>query len=146
MIEFKNKKDKELFFHLHPALLFIFMDMNWYSVTNFGESLVITDTISTPKEDKKLGRVSDSHQKAICIDIGVRNLNIFQVQELVKYINNKKEYENLKYLSYTGKKRIAYFHNNGNGDHIHTQINKKYSKEIQYNFLGGLKLQKNRLF
>ena len=127
MIVFKHEKDKDLFYALHTAIILIYVDMANYAEKNFGKEIYITQTISTPEQDKEMGRISDAHQLKIAIDIGTKNLDVYEIQELLEYINNKKDYEEYRYLSYSGVKRLAYFHDNGHGEHIHTQIHKKFA-------------------
>lgn len=126
-MKFKNKKDQELFFALHPILILIVADMNLYASQNFDTSLTITDTISTKEQDERLGRRSTSHQRGVACDIRTRDLTPNQIDELKDYINSKEEYEDYKYLSFSGEKRLAYFHDNGNGAHFHVQIHSRYS-------------------
>lgn len=137
-MNFKHEKDKMLFFKLHPILQLIIMDMNWYSVVNFGIPLTVTATISTELEDKKLGRVSSSHQHGIACDIRARILSKEQQKELSNYINSNKKYVDYKYLSRSGKKRLAFVHDNGNGIHFHTQIHRKFAiKQTNWDNFNG---------
>ena len=112
---------------LHPALLMIFFDLNNFFATKYGLDIVVTATISTPDEDKKLGRTSTSHQDMIAIDFRTRNISKKILIEGKDYIESKPEYEKYKYLSYSGEKRLIFIHDNGNGEHAHLQIHKKFS-------------------
>ena len=135
MINFKDESERVSFVFLHKALLMIFLDMSVYAEEKHGVDLVVTDTISNPLKDKKLGRTSDSHQMGICIDFRTRDIDPFVLQDIIDYIESKPEYEKYKYLSYSGEKRLVYIHNNGNGEHGHMGINRKYAREKLYNLL-----------
>lgn len=126
MINFKNKKDVEMFPLLHPVLIMIFSDLNWYAQWKHFTDLTVTATVSTKLEDKILNRVSDSHRTHRAIDIRTKDLDPFIVSDLINYINNKKEYDNYKYVSNGGIKRLAYFHI-GSAEHIHLAIHSRFS-------------------
>lgn len=125
-MKFKDEKDMELFYKLHPVLQLIFMDMNFYSFVNFGKQLVITDTISTLEEDKKLGRKSLSHREFRALDISTNNLTDIEASEIRDYINYKPDYKEYHYLSNAGMYRLAFIHDSGNGEHFHVAIHSKY--------------------
>lgn len=124
-MEFKNKKDRDLFFLLAPSLIMIYADLYQYAKTNYDIELVITSTISTKLEDERLGRTSNSHFEKRAIDIRTRDIDPFIVGELVEYINNKKEYEIYHYESNNGINRLAYYHV-GTEEHIHLSVHSKF--------------------
>jgi len=126
-MKFKHEKDKLMFHELHAVLQLIVLDMNWYSVTNFGKPLTVTATISTPQEDAKLKRVSKAHQHSIACDLRSRDFTKAEQQELTDYINYKPDYREYHYLSMSGAKRLTLVHNNGNGSHWHTQIHSSFA-------------------
>jgi hypothetical protein len=126
-MNFKHEKDKMLFHDVHFVLQLIILDMNWYAVTNFGKSLTITATISTPDEDKKLGRVSKAHQHKIAVDLRARDLTPTEQSELNDYINYKPNYRKYHYLSMSGAKRLAYIHNSGRGIHYHVALHSSFA-------------------
>ena len=128
-MKFKNEKVKERMLFLHPVLIMIFAEAFWYAKVKYNKEIIITDTVSTEKEDIENGRVSDSHQYGICLDWGVKNFNLHEVIDIVNYINNHPQYQEYKYLSYSGETRIAFYHDNGNGPHVHMGINKLFAKE-----------------
>jgi hypothetical protein len=126
-MKFKHEKDMLSFASLHPILIMIYADLYWYTFINHNVELTVTDTISTLKEDQKLGRVSSSHRKALAIDFRTKDLDAFVLDDIVSYINNKEEYRNHHYLSKSGVYRLAYVHNNSNGEHCHLAIHSRYS-------------------
>lgn len=135
MIKFKTKKVKNRFAMLHPALLMIFIDLVIYVEKKYKIEILVTETVSTKKEDLTLNRVSDAHQKFIAIDFSTRNMTDEIMEDIKSYLETKKDYEKYKYLSYSGKKRLLLFHNSGHGHHGHLQIHSKYAIKKQHNFL-----------
>ena len=131
MLSFKEDKDKMLFSLLHPALIMIYTDLYLYAKEKYHVDLVITDTISTPERDAMLGRVSTAHQEGRAIDIRTQypNLNVYDVQDLVNYINTRWQYKKYHYMSRNGVKRLAYYHTH-RGEHIHLAIHQNYSNPI----------------
>ena len=126
-MNFKHEKDRLMFHELHAALQLIVLDMNWYAVTNFGKSLTVTSTVSTPEEDKKLGRVSKSHFYKIAADLRARDLSKREQSELNDYINYKPEYREYHYLSMSGAKRLAFIHDSGEGIHYHVALHSQFA-------------------
>lgn len=126
MIPFKNNRDKKLFCSLHPILLMVFIDMWNYAYNKHGVKLMVTDTVSNKMRDKLLKRKSPSHRECRAIDIRTKDVDAFVLQDILEYINNKDEYEGYKYLSYSGEKRLAYYHY-GTNEHIHLAVHKIYS-------------------
>lgn len=126
MIKFKFDSDIKLFHCLHPALIMIFADLANYAQRQHGIDLVVTETVSTPEQDFLLGRTSKAHQECRAIDIRTKDINVFVVQELVEYINNKREYLIYHYESYSGQKRLAYLHTT-DAQHIHLAIHSQYA-------------------
>jgi hypothetical protein len=131
MFKFKDEKDMALFSFLHPALIMIYADMYLYAKEKYQVELVITDTISTPQQDRLLGRVSSAHQEGRALDIrsNYKNLNVFQLNEIINYTNNKWAYKKYHYMSNSGVTRLAYLHTH-KGEHIHLAIHKKFSNPI----------------
>jgi hypothetical protein len=129
-MKFKHEKDMLLFTSLHPILIMIYADLNWYAKSRHFVDLTITDTISTLAEDKKLNRTSSSHRECRSIDFRTDGIDPFIISDIVSYINNKPEYKRFHYLSGSGKKRLAYWHNSGHGNHVHLSIHSQYSIRI----------------
>ena len=104
----------------------IFTDLYSYALEKHGVKLTVTDTISNKVRDKLLGRKSASHREKRAIDIRTRDLDAYVLQDLIEYINNKPEYKKYHYLSKSGAKRLAYYHNH-KGEHIHLAIHAMYA-------------------
>ena len=126
ILNFKKEEDKMLFSLLHPALIMIYTDLHLYAWEKHRVNLVITQTVSTMEQDKKLGRVSSSHREHRAIDIRTKDLPILVVNDLVSYINTRWAYKKYHYLSNSGSRRLAYFHH-GSEQHIHLAIGAQYA-------------------
>ncbi len=129
-MDFKHEKDMLLFTSLHPLLIMIYADLNWYARSRHFIDLTITETITTADEDKAIGRVSNSHQLGISVDIRTRDIDPFIVSDLIEYINNKPEYKRFHYLAFSGEKRLAFLHTH-RGEHIHLQIHKTFGTKSE---------------
>lgn len=127
MIKFKHDKDKTLFCTLHPILIMIFADAYVYMQEKYQINLVITQTVTTKEIDKKLNRKSPAHREGRAIDVRSKNLTKAQIDDLIEYLNNSWKYKKYRYMSKSGVKRLAYHHNNGNGEHIHISIHSKFA-------------------
>ena len=109
----------------------IFADAYVYMQEKHQVNLVVTQTISTESEDKKLGRVSSSHREKRAIDIRSKNLTHVQIKDLLEYINNNWRYKKYRYMSKSGKYRLAYYHDSGHGSHIHLAIHSKFAQPVK---------------
>jgi hypothetical protein len=103
----------------------IYAELHTYAKENYKIDLVITDTVSTPERDKKIGRVSTSHAEGRALDIRTKDIDVFIVNDLVNYINYKWAYQRYRYMSKSGAMRLAYYHTH-RGEHIHLAIHSKY--------------------
>lgn len=104
----------------------IFADMANYAQTHHNIDLTVTSTISTAKKDRRLGRTSPAHRECRALDIRTKDINAFVIRDILRYINEKEEYEKYQYLSSSGKKRLAYFHY-GTSEHIHLSLHSDYA-------------------
>jgi hypothetical protein len=115
-----------LFTLLHPALIMIYADLNWYARSRHFTELVITETVTTLEHDTRMNRTSSSHRECRAVDIRTKDLDSFMVADLVNYINNKEEYKKFHYLSNGGQKRLAYLHGELENEHIHLALHSKF--------------------
>jgi hypothetical protein len=127
MLEFKHERDEKMLLMLNPILIMIYADLYSYTLETHGVNLIVTDTISDAARDKKLGRTSTAHKNAIAIDVRTRNLDAFVVNDMISYLNTKTAYDKYKYLSRSGERRLAYWHNSGNGEHLHIALHSKFA-------------------
>ena len=123
MLNFKEDKDQMFFSLLNPILIMIYADLHTYAKENYQIDLVITDTVSTPERDNKLGRRSTSHQEGRAIDIRTKDIDVFIVNDLVNYINYKWAFQRYRYMSKSGQLRLAYYHTHHGDRDWETPIN-----------------------
>jgi hypothetical protein len=127
LILFKEGQEKQLiqeYQEIDPRLQFLLEEMaRW--VTAKGYKFVITDLMSEEQEDKKLKRVSKSHQEGRAADIRVRDWpRQFRIM-FEEYF--EKRYSHLAAISkQTKKPNLILIHDNGLGGlHTHIQIKPK---------------------
>ena len=115
-----------LFFKLHPFLILILSDMyTWCDDKNI--EFVITDTISTLAEDKKLNRVSSTHRTARAVDLRVRNWSRHEKKDFLNLFNKK--YAKFAAVDTQNNPNLIVMHDSGSGFHAHIQIHSKYKIE-----------------
>lgn len=127
MIKFKEEKDIILFASLHPILMMIYCDLFLYAKSKHGIELVITSTRSSADEDRALNRKSKSHLTGRALDFRTNNIDSFILDDIVEYIESKKEYSEFKYLTKDGNRRLVYLHGERQNYHAHLAIHSKYS-------------------
>ena len=125
MIQFKHKRDQKMFATLNPILIMIFADMYNFAKERYGIELVVTQTVSSRLIDQKLKRKSPAHSQHRAIDIRTKDIDMFILQDIMRYINNKPQYQRYKYVSLSGEKRLAYYHV-GTHEHLHLSIHSRY--------------------
>jgi hypothetical protein len=122
-IYFKEGHEKELieeYKQLKTMAQIIAEDMaNFFE--SHGFKLILTDIISNPAEDKRLGRVSAAHSEGRAFDFRTHGIP----RDFLAKVENR--YENLykdvaAIAKSTGKPNLIEYHDNGNGDHGHVQI------------------------
>ncbi len=90
-------------------------------VTGRGYEFIVTDLMSEESEDKKLNRVSKSHQEGRAADIRVRNWPKEFQDEFEAYFELK--YKKWAAISAkSGLRNLIVIHSNGNGIHCHIQV------------------------
>lgn len=124
---FKHKKDHSRFMYMHPIILMIMFDAQNWAIEQ-GLPYIVTSTVSTIAEDEALSRTSASHRDGRSFDLSIRGWDLIDQIRVISYINTR--YKKYHYLSLAGVSRIAYLHDNSNGEHIHFAIHSKFAKEI----------------
>lgn len=123
MMIFKHRIDQNRFFCLHPVLMMIAADMYSWCM-NKDIPFIVTDTVSTIKEDKKLKRVSSTHRTCRAIDI---RSWVFSEDDLYEFINHfNRKYKNYAATTRDGSKMLVLYH--GKNPHLHVQIHSRYAK------------------
>ena len=104
----------------------IMFDMLVYC-ENRGYDFIVTSTVSTIAEDKKLGRVSRTHRESRAWDvstIGAGWDGVF-IKNFITHFSKK--YADYAAINTKGEKRLIVNHNSGNGPHLHIQLHSRYA-------------------
>lgn len=110
---------------LFPKSQIIANDMALYCHLN-GVPFIITDILSDDLEDKLLNRVSDSHSEGRAFDFRIHGWTKEFLDKFEKHFETK--YARFAaYSKKTGKRNLIVYHDNGNGNHGHCQIQKGLS-------------------
>lgn len=119
---FKHRKDYHRFYCLHPLLIAIVADMYmWCHERNI--PFIVTSTVSTVAEDKRLSRISDTHRTGRALDLRSWVFTQKQRLEFISYFNNK--YKKSAAISRSGKANLVVYKTNP--EHFHIQIHKRFS-------------------
>jgi hypothetical protein len=86
---------------------------------------LITETLTNELEDEVWGRVSDSHRTGRAVDFSVRGWS--KMDELDFKAHFVKERGHLGALNSKGRPNLIVFHDNGNGYHVHVQVNRMFT-------------------
>ena len=129
-MRFKDDIVETRFKDLHPTLQEIATDAASWFLKAYGVELMITATVSTAEEDKKLKRVSDTHRTRRAIDIRTNGLEEEEIGELVIYMTRKWGKHGAVVSSVP---QLVVNKSHGTGPHLHIQLNRKFAlKELTY--------------
>ena len=122
MVKFKNEIDKKLMLHLHPLILMVLFDAQFYLSENYNYNLTVTATLSDREIDKEIGRESATHRTGRAIDLRSRDMNEEMIIDLVSFFNDK--YKEIAAVSNrSGIPTLIIVESS----HLHLQINKRYA-------------------
>lgn len=110
--------------YLAPEAFQIMVDVIMWA-KNKGLKTLITSTVSTLQEDQELNRVSATHREGRAFDLSTNGWAKEDIEECVRVFDFK--YRKIAAMRSGGEYKLAYFHDNGNGPHIHFQINRTYA-------------------
>jgi hypothetical protein len=140
MIVFKDDYAQKGWEKLHPILKNIGECMGRWSMQYDGKPLTITDTISSASRDKKLGRISLSHQEGRAIDIRTIDMSRQKLTDFLTYFSDK--FNHYGYLNSAKVQKLMLY--KPNPPHIHCcigyniveQYKNKYPKWVYANKRG----------
>jgi hypothetical protein len=118
MIIFKDDYAKKGWEKLHPIVQSIVESMGRWSMQYDGKPLTITDTISTASRDKKLGRISLSHQEGRAVDIRTFDMSKEKLTAFLTYFSER--YNHLGYLNSSKVRKLMLY--KPEPPHIHLSI------------------------
>lgn len=85
----------------------------------------ITETVTLDEEDKALKRVSKSHSTCRAWDF--RTWNMTEAQRIAVTNKTNEKYGHLGAITSSGQRVLIVYHDNGNGQHLHCQLDSTYS-------------------
>lgn len=120
---FKKLVDQNRFFCLHPLVIVIAAEMyNWCYKQDI--PFVVTSTVTTLKEDKKLNRVSSTHRTCRAFDLRSWVFTDEQRELFIKHFNRK--FKNVAAVTRDGTPQLVVYHN-GTAPHLHIQIHSRFA-------------------
>lgn len=131
-VAFKNSKIQFRAQYLHSTMKQILDEMVDYCESNMDHVVTITDTVTTPDEDKALNRKSSTHREGRAFDISLKHWETKSITNFCEYFTAI--YGHLGAVSGSdGKTKLIVVHDAGTGNHIHVQLNKAFKVNIDYN-------------
>jgi hypothetical protein len=124
---FKYKKDYKRYYYLHPLIVIVLLDMHHYCISK-NLPFTITSTVTTIEEDNELERVSTSHRTGRAFDLSIRGWDEYNISNFVSYFNDK--YRDIAAYTFNTNKPMLVVDHVGTARHLHVQIHKKYSQNI----------------
>jgi len=129
-MKFKDDVIAARFKDMHELAQKIATEMDEWSQKTYGIELTITATCSDHREDKELGRQSDTHRTRRAWDVRVRDLPESLIAELCATF--RKKYNRYGAIV-GGAPQLIVYKPHGSGPHLHCQLSRKYSlQEIKY--------------
>ena len=124
-IKFKQHNQENTLTLMHPLIVMIMFEMAAWCMTR-GIKFVVTDTISTLKKDKKLGRISDSHRTKRAFDLRSWTFLERELQEFIRHFNDK--YASIASVSSSDNvSRLIVLHGEGDSIHMHIALHSRFS-------------------
>ncbi len=119
LIRFKTKRAFERALMMHPICIMILGDMAWWAMRR-GLAFIITESVSTEKEDRAISRKHPVHRQFRGFDIRIHGWSEQDLKDFEAYFENKyKEFAAIGFS--TGNKNLVEIHV-GTERHIHVQI------------------------
>jgi hypothetical protein len=117
---FKHEIDNHRFWYLHPQAIFIMAKMSQYCRMK-NRDFVVTSTVSTLREDNKLGRKSSTHREGRAFDVSVQGWSQMFIDEFCAEFNLK--YGTIGAVNSKGERRLIVDHK-GTARHLHVQLDR----------------------
>jgi hypothetical protein len=122
-ILFKNETVESRFGAINATLRSICLEMAEHCRQR-GETFMLTETLTTPEEDKALGRVSASHQEGRAVDIRTIGWPAEFIELFIAEFSSR--FGSMGAITKDGKRKLLVYHDSGHGAHIHCQLDSKY--------------------
>lgn len=121
---FKNEETNNEIDLIHPKLKEILETMGEYCA-NHGRELVVTDLLSSPVDDARLGRVSHSHQTGRAADVSIKNWPEEFIEQFKEVLT--KSFGRIGAFSASDEKRRIVVDHVGTARHLHIQIDRRFT-------------------
>lgn len=121
LVRFKTGEVAKEFAQVRPALQLIVDDFARFCNAG-GHELIITDCISSPDDDARLGRVSTSHQEGRAVDCSVKTWPEEFIIRAIAWLERVHGHKGAISKS-DGKRRLVVDHV-GSARHLHLQISR----------------------
>lgn len=128
MIRFKTKKAHSRLHLLHPQALHVLALAN-LTFYEHGQPFVVTDTVSTLEEDKKLGRKHATHRTGRAFDVSIRGVDASFLDIFVANFNETSKHV-AAYSESRGELALVIQHG-GTAPHLHFQIHARYALGLE---------------
>ncbi len=124
---FKTNKVKERSVYLNPFASYLILKMHLYCL-NAELPFMVTDTVSTIEEDKRIGRKHSTHREGRAFDLSVKGWDADQILDFCNHFNEEYK-EEAAISSKTLKPTLCVYHV-GTAPHIHVQLARKYGIDM----------------
>jgi hypothetical protein len=125
MIKYKNDEVKRRAEMLNATLISILIEMVHFCEQR-GMDFVVTETMTTEREDKKLNRVSSSHREGRAIDIRTKDWDENFISDFISYFIIRHGEKGAIQAS-TSKPKLIVDKSKTDQPHLHIQLNRKYA-------------------
>lgn len=122
-VKFKHDYDKILLYQCHPLLITIVYDLAQFC-RQYNYTPTITSTLSDPKIDKKLNRLSSTHRDGRAFDLRVNDMDM-RLRKSIKEVFSAK-YAKVAAINRYSEPRLIV----DKGNHLHWQLNRSYALPI----------------
>jgi hypothetical protein len=124
-LKFKDELTEQRFEKMKLTTKWLAVEMHLWALQH-GVTLVFTATWSTAEDDKKLGRISDTHRTGRAFDIRTKDLSPEFLEAFQTYFNTLYN-EKMGAVTKQGPALIVY-KPHGTGPHFHVQIRRDYGE------------------
>jgi len=122
---FKNSQVKERFELLHPKMREICEDMAKYCIEQ-QQKFMITETVTHPSEDAKLGRVSQSHSQSRAVDLRTNHWETSFKDKFVRHFMER--YNEIGAISLSdGERKFIVDKSHLPSPHLHCQLDATFA-------------------
>lgn len=122
---FKTDEAHQGFFACSPMLQGIMQALVEHCEKNLKVTPIITETKTTAKIDKALGRVSVSHQEGRAFDLRTWNLTDGDLRAIHEFLTAS--FGHIGAWTRVGTRQLIVHHDSGHGDHFHVQIDRSFA-------------------